>query len=269
VFDWSEVDPLVSDDSLSAEQLELARQKLSALHQRLLDDSRREARAGAKIVVWTEGAALVFTQDFPALIEKAQLLAKEEGIYLLMGVGYIHRERPQPRVDNLAVLVTPQGEVAFTYRKAHEIPPASFVTLLGKGPVSTHDSQYGRLAGAICFDLDHPGYARQVGRAGADILLAPYGDWETIKNLHASMAAFRAIENGISLVRPAKGGLSSAVDPYGRVLASMDEFTAQQRIMVAQVPYSGRHTLYAVLGDWFVWLSAAGLLAMIIAAFLH
>jgi len=208
----------------------------------------------------------VFAQDYPALIEKAQQLAKEEGIYLLAATGVIHRERPQPRADNLAVLVTPQGEVAFTYRKVHEIPPALYVTLLGKGPVSTCDTQYGRLAAAICFDLDHPGYTRQVGRAGADILLAPYGDWETIKNMHASMAAFRAVENGVSLIRPARGGVSSAIDPYGRVLASMDEFTAEQRIMVAQVPVAGRHTLYAILGDWFAWLSAAGLLAMIIAS---
>ena len=266
VFDWSEVDSLVSDDSLSAEQLELARQKLSALHQRLLDDSRREARAGAKIVAWTEASAIVFAQNYPALIEKAQQLAKKEGIYLLAATGVIHRERPQPRADNLAVLVTPQGEVAFTYRKVHEIPPALYVTLLGKGPVSSYDTQYGRLAAAICFDLDHPGYLRQVGRAGADILLAPYGDWETIKNMHASMAAFRSVENGVSLIRPARGGVSSAIDPYGRVLASMDEFTAEQRIMVAQVPVAGRHTLYAILGDWFTWLSAAGLLAMIIAS---
>jgi apolipoprotein N-acyltransferase len=266
VFEWSEVDPLVSDDSLSAEQLDLARQKLSALHQRLLDDSRREARAGAKIVAWTEASAIVFAQDYPALIEKAQQLAKEEGIYLLAATGVIHRERPQPRADNLAVLVTPQGEIAFTYRKAHEIPPASYVTLLGKGPVSTYDTQYGRLAAAICFDLDHPGYLRQVGRAGADILLAPYGDWEPIKNMHASMAAFRAVENGVSLIRPAQFGVARAIDPYGRVLASMDEFTAEQRIMVAQVPVAGRHTLYSILGDWFAWLSAAGLLAMIIAS---
>jgi apolipoprotein N-acyltransferase len=268
VFDWSEVAPLVSDDSLTDEQLELARQKLSALHQRLLDDSRREARAGAKIVAWTESGAIVLAQDYPVLIEKAQQLAKEEGIYLLVATGVIHRERPQPRADNLAVLVTPQGEVAFTYRKVHEIPPAFYVTQLGKGPICTYDSQYGRLAAAICFDHDHPGYLRQVGRAGADILLAPYGDWETIKNLHASMAAFRAIENGVSLIRPAIGGVSSAVDPYGRVLASMDEFAAEQRIMVAQVPVAGRHTLYAILGDWFAWLSAAGLLAMIIASIL-
>jgi apolipoprotein N-acyltransferase len=46
----------------------------------------------------------------------------------------------------------------------------------------------------------------------------------------------------------------------------MDEFTAEQRIMVAQVPVAGRHTLYAILGDWFAWLSAAGLLAMIFAS---
>jgi apolipoprotein N-acyltransferase len=269
VFDWSEVGLLVSDDSLTAEQLEQSCQKLKILHQRLLDDSRREARAGAKIVAWTEASAIVFAQDYLAMIEKAQQLAKEEGIFLLVATGVIHRERPQPRADNLAVLVTPKGEVAFTYHKVHEIPPALYVTLLGKGPVSTYDTQYGRLAAAICFDLDHPEYLRQVGRAGADILLAPYGDWETIKSLHASMAAFRAVENGVSLIRPAQFGVASAVDPYGRVLASMDEFTAEQRIMVAQVPVTGKHTLYSIFGDWFAWLSAAGLLGLIIASILH
>lgn len=65
-----------------------------------------------------------------------------------------------------------------------------------------------------------------MGRAGADILLAPYGDWEAIKNMHASMAAFRAVENGVSLIRLAQFGVANAIDPYGRVLASMDEFTA-------------------------------------------
>jgi apolipoprotein N-acyltransferase len=269
VFDRAMINPLIVDDSLSAEQLDLARQKLHALYQRLLDDSQREARSGAKIVAWTEASAIMLAEDSPSWIEEAQQLAKAEGIYLLIGAGVLHRDRPKLRADNLAILITPQGETAFTYQKAHEIPPASFVTLLGEGRLLAHDSPFGRLAALICFDLDFPGYARQAGRARADILIAPYGDWETIKNLHAHMAAFRAIENGVTLIRPALGGVSTAVDPLGRTLASMDEFTAEQRVMVAQTPISGARTLYALGGDWFAWLSALGLLAMLIVGFLH
>lgn len=266
IYNEDEMGPLLHEDNLPVEQIELARKQFSALHQKMLDDSRREARAGAKIVVWTEASALVLAQDYPALIEKAQQLAKEEDLYLLVPTGVFHLDRPRPRADNLAVLVTPQGEVACTYRKVHDVPPAIYDTLLGKGPVSTCDTPYGRLAVAICFDHDHPAYIRQVGRARSDILLAPYGDWEEIKYMHGSMAAFRAIENGISQVRSAMYGVSTAFDPFGRMLASMDEFTAHQRIMVAQVPVSGRRTLYALLGDWFAYLSAAGLLALILAS---
>lgn len=269
VFDRSEIYPLVNDDNLSEEELSLGRQKMYALYQRLLDDSRREAQAGAKIVAWTETSAYMFSQDNPLWIKEAQQLAKEEGIYLLMGIALIHRDRPQPRAENQAWLITPQGDVAFTYSKAHEIPPDSAITLLGEGRIPTHDSPYGRIAAAICFDLDFPGYIRQVSQSESDILIAPFGDWETIKGLHARMAAFRAVENGFSLIRPARGGLSTAVDPYGRELAEMDEFTAEQRVMVAQVPVSGVHTIYSILGDWFAWLSIISLLILTIVGLLH
>lgn len=269
VFDRREVYPLIIDDSLSAEDLQQARQKLHVLHERLLEDSRREARAGAKIVAWTETSTIMFAEDSPAWIGEAQQLAKEEGVYLLMGVAMIHRERLQPRADNLACLITPQGEVAFTYRKEHDIPPDLALTLLGKEGILTHDSPYGRIAAAICMDLDFPSYIRQAGQARSDILIAPYGDWETIKDLHAEMAAFRAVENGFSLIRPARGGVSTASDPFGRVLATMDEFSAKQRIMVAQVPISGVSTIYARFGDWFAWLCASGLLAACAAAFIY
>lgn len=260
ILDRRELYPLVTDDSLSDEDLRRARQKLRALYHRLLDDSRREARAGAKIVAWTETSTIMLAEDGTSWIDEARQMAEDEAIYLLMGVAIIHRDRPQRRVDNEAWLITPQGEVAFTYRKAREIPPDSAITLLGKEQILTYETPYGHIAAAICFDLDFPGYIRQVGQAGADVLIAPYGDWETIKNLHAEMAAFRAIENGVSLIRPARGGVSSAIDPFGRVLAVMDEFTTGQRIMVAQVPDSGVPTIYAGIGDLFAWLCVAGLL---------
>jgi apolipoprotein N-acyltransferase len=269
VLDRSIIDKLIVDDSLSREELDLARQKLHAVYQRLLEESRDEARAGAKIVAWTEASTIMLAEDSPSWIEEAQQLSKAEGIHLLMGVGVIHRDRPQPRADNLAILITPQGDTAFTYTKAHEIPPYLAVTLLGKGQILTHDSPYGRIAAAICFDLDFPGYVRQVSQARSDIFIAPYGDWETIKNLHADMAAFRAVENGVSLIRPARGGVSTAVDPFGRILAAMDEFTAEQRILVAQVPVSGVRTIYALAGDWFAWSSALGLLAVLVFRLLH
>jgi apolipoprotein N-acyltransferase len=72
------------------------------------------------------------------------------------------------------------------------------------------------------------------------------------------MAVFRAIENGVSIVRQADNGLSMATDPHGRVLAQVDHFTSSERVMVAQVPTQGVSTLYPVVGDMFGWLSIVG-----------
>jgi apolipoprotein N-acyltransferase len=77
------------------------------------------------------------------------------------------------------------------------------------------------------------------------------------------MAVFRAIENGMSLVRQTHTGLSIAVDPYGRVLAQTDFFGATDRTLVAQVPARHVPTAYALLGRWFEWLCAAGFLAVV------
>ena len=101
---------------------------------------------------------------------------------------------------------------------------------------------------------------------GTDILLSPAHDWPEIDPIHAQMAVFRAIENGVSVVRQADQGRSITVDPYGRVLAEMDHFTASERVMVAQVPTQGVFTVYSVIGDLFGWLSVVGFVIVAIWA---
>jgi apolipoprotein N-acyltransferase len=72
------------------------------------------------------------------------------------------------------------------------------------------------------------------------------------------MAVFRAIENGVSLVRQADNGLSIVTDPYGRTLATTDHFTASERLMIAQVPTTGVTTVYSIVGDLFGWATVIG-----------
>ena len=47
-------------------------------------------------------------------------------------------------------------------------------------------------------------------------------------------------------------------DPYGRALATMDHFTATERLMMAQVPVAGVRTVYSVIGDLFGWATVIG-----------
>ena len=122
------------------------------------------------------------------------------------------------------------------------------------------------MAAAICFDADFPEFIRQASQGAADLLIVPANDWGEIKNIHPQMAAFRAIENGVPLVRPAASGISTAFDAWGRVLGMTDYFSPGDRTLTVQVPAGRVSTLYARTGDLFAWLCVAGLIVLGIAA---
>ena len=83
------------------------------------------------------------------------------------------------------------------------------------------------------------------------------------------MHVFRAIENGVPLVRAAASGLSAAIDPWGRVLSMSDFYADGDRTMTAQLPMGRIPTLYARTGDWFSWLCVTGLAALLAVAIIN
>jgi apolipoprotein N-acyltransferase len=66
----------------------------------------------------------------------------------------------------------------------------------------------------------------------------------------------------VSMVRATSGGLSGAVDPWGRTVALSDHFVPGVRVLVAQVPVAHAPTLYARFGDVFAWFCLGSLLIM-------
>jgi apolipoprotein N-acyltransferase len=244
-----------------------ARSAFAVVTNDLLARSRDEARAGARIVAWPETSptgASVLAEDEPALLAQAGLLTRQEGIYLDMGLAvFLRGTGTGPFLQDETVLIDPAGHIAWTYAKTHPAPGEQGLFRPGPGTVPTLATPYGRLANLICFDLDYPALARQAGHAGADIMLGPSDDWPAIDPQHAQRAAFRAIENGFSLVRQSSNGLSTAVDYDGRVLAATDYFHTDQQVLVAYVPEHGTRTIYATVGDLFAWLYGIGLLALI------
>jgi apolipoprotein N-acyltransferase len=242
---------------------------VSAAHAQVADDlltrSQQEAQAGAKIIVWPEAGAPVLQEDEVALIQRAAALAKQEGIYLDLGlaVDLTNVRDGAPAAKDESVLIDPTGKVLWTYEKTHLVPFLEVGQVVpGDGKIPVADSPFGRLANVICFDLDFPGMIRQAAHAGADLMLAPANDWREIDPVHTQAATLRAIENGFSLVRQASHGLAIAVDYEGHVLTASDYFTTDQQVMVADVPMHGVHTIYAAIGDAFVWLCMLILVAL-------
>jgi apolipoprotein N-acyltransferase len=225
----------------------------------LLARTVREARAGAKIITWAETGAPMLEEDMAALIKRAGTVAHEEQIYLQIGVIVFRNTDHYPFMENRAILFDPAGAVVWDYHKANPTPGENMKIAAGPHILPTVDTPYGRLATLICYDADFPDLARQAGKAGVDILLAPYKDWESVSAQHAQMATFRAIENGVWMVRPSLSGVSTIVDPQGRVLTKVSAFGPDEPTVVATIASQGTPTPYAQFGDVFAYLCLIGL----------
>ena len=231
----------------------------------LIDGTVREAQRGAQIVLWQEMAGGGTEEDTNTLIAKAKNVAKQENIYIVMGVG-IQFSGSDRLLENRLIIIDPSGEIVINHLKYG----ATIISnnAHGDGILQTVDTKYGTLSGIVCYDADFPMTVNQVGRKGADILFLPNGDPNiAVTQLHAQQAIFRSIENGVSLVRQDYSlGWSIATDPYGRILAAVDNLRTSERVMVAQVPTHGVFTLYSILGDYFAWLSVAGFVSILVLA---
>ena len=225
--------------------------------------TRNAAAAGAKIVLWQEYGVVVPEEREQELLQLAQQLAQEEQIYLGMAMGLFPLRYPEQPWQNKLVWIDPEGRVVDQYFKQKPAPPLEPI-VAGTGGIHLLSTTDGKIASAICADLDYPGLIRQAGANGAGILMIPAQSWSAVDPLHTEMAVFRAIENGCSLIMATGGGLSIAVDPYGRIIAGSGSSQASKEPMLASVPNKGVETVYASFGDVFAWLCVAGLVVMIV-----
>lgn len=231
----------------------------------LLAATEREAKNGAKIILWSEAAGVVTKEDEPAHLERARELAKTHQIYFAMALATLHRE--SRKLENKIVMVTPEGEIAWQYHKARLVPGIETLrTQMGDSSPRYLDTPYGRLGAIICFDADFPYLSRRMGRLGVDILLVPSSDWKEIDPVHSQMAVFRGLENGCSVIRPVRAGYSLAADPYGRILAAQDYFTTQERMFTAHVPTRGVRTAYSRLAPFWIGVAVSVFIYLLLMA---
>ncbi len=235
------------------------REFFAANNDGLLERSVTEARAGAEIVFWAEGNAALLKEDEADLIARGKELAEREGIYLGMAMAVFTPGAEQP-LENKVVLLTSQGEIGFEYLKAFPVPGSEAAgSVAGVAEMLVLDTPHGRIASVICFDMDHHSFIRQAAQKDVDILFAPANTWPEIAELHAEMAGFRALENGVSVVRVASNGVSVAYDALGNPLARSNYWQSEAGTLVAQVPTQRQPTLYGLIGDSFAYLALGAL----------
>ncbi|MEM9762175.1 MAG: carbon-nitrogen hydrolase family protein [Pseudomonadota bacterium] len=151
-------------------------------------------------------------------------LAKAAGVALVAGLP----QRAGNTVRNVALCVDGNGTVLARYAKRHLFGDAERAIFTpGKGPavVELGDRKVGL---SICYDIEFPEVARELARAGAEIILVPTANMTPFWDVPTSLIRARALENGVAVVYAnlcgeengmTYTGLSVVVGPDGRDLA--------------------------------------------------
>ena len=168
--------------------------------------------------------------------------ARRHGLWLLGGtIPVADGDGDKPFAASL--LVSPEGEEVARYDKIHlfdvDVPETgkSYRESDDYRPgarVVTADTPLGRLGLSVCYDLRFPELYRALADHGAEILTAPSAFTASTGRAHWELLLrARAVENLCYVLAPNMGhrdhpkrptwGGSAIVDPWGVVLASLDD----------------------------------------------
>lgn len=229
----------------------------------LFKRTRTAAEGGAKIISWNEAAIFIMPEDENEWINSIKELAAELNITLV--ASYVTPISQSPlSYENKYQFIDSSGNITHTYLKHQPVPGEPAVQ--GKSPLKVADIKGTKVAAAICYDYDFPYLAKGYGELGADMVIVPSSDWRGIDPVHTEMAAFRAVEQGHSVLRSTRFGLSAAITPYGEMVSQMSSFDDNDKIMYSQLPTKGVTTLYSVIQDSFVYLCIGFLLSFMAIA---
>jgi apolipoprotein N-acyltransferase len=203
--------------------------------------------ADATHLIWPESAfPFLLHRDPKALAQIAALLPP--GVTLVTGAARMDEPLPgeRPRFYNAIQAVSDDGTIVATYDKAHLVPFGEYFPrfldagLRGVGlrqfvhvpggfdAGETHKLLSVRglppVAATICYEAIFPGEIVPLGQRPGLILNVTNDAWfgdTPGPHQHFAQSRVRAVEEGLPLVRAANNGISAVVDPYGRIVASL------------------------------------------------
>jgi apolipoprotein N-acyltransferase len=249
---------------------------------RLVELSEEALESGPDVLIWPEAAMPPWNQDRAKRVFE---LARAHGVWLVLGADDVE-EREDGELDfyNSAFLISPDGRVEGVYRKRRLVIFGEYVPLDDWIPFMRHLTPIPggfeagdkpvpfRLEGTgvetsvlICFEDVFPRSARGHVLEGTDFLLNLTNDgwfrrsaahWQ-----HAYNAVFRAVENGVPLVRCTNNGLTCWIDARGRireVFRTEGEGIYGAGFLITTIPLPERgaaleRPFYHRYGDVFGW----------------
>ena len=249
----------------------------------LIDESQNALELEPDAIIWPETAFvpaiewhLKYRRDRNRveMIKELYEFLEDQSIPFIIGNNDAILDGGERKESN-AVLLFDENRIVNKYRKIHLVPftesfpygkqfPRLLSYIQDQGtPLYQNGEEFtlfdlgpwgGPVIGPIiCFE-DTFGYlSREFVSKGAEVLVNLTNDsWsnEPVAAIqHATISVFRAVENRRSLVRATTSGLTTAIDPNGRMLEKLPTFIAGT--LIADVPiYTERETIYTRHGDW-------------------
>jgi len=259
--------------------------------------TRQAAKDQPDLIVWPETATPGSILSNPDIFDEISALVSETGIPLLFGSAQYQKFVPPPSTQlqrtNSVFLFHPDRESGWDQRydkirlfpfgeylpysktfpwnlisvsSLSEYVPGSEMTLFKMPPY--------QFAVTICWENIFPDLVREFVKRGAQLVInitneARFGKTAAPHQLVA-ISVFRAVENGIYIVRCANTGVSCIIDPHGRVVRKLQDDQKQdvfvRGILNGMVYLWSAHTLYTRTGDWVPIAAATGTLLFVIAA---
>jgi apolipoprotein N-acyltransferase len=226
------------------------------------------------LIVWPESPAPFWVGD-PKFHGWLTAITQGTNSYIVTGSTATapSSDPHQPLIYNSALIVDPGGRSVGRYDKIHLVPFGEYVPMqqwlffaskltrevgdFARGTERKAFDLNGLKVGVfICYESIFPNEVRQFAANGAQVLVnisddAWYGE-TSAPFQHLQMARMRALENDRWILLSTNNGVTTAIDPYGRIVKQAER-NVRTTLTVSFAPQT-EVTFYTRFGDVFAWI---------------
>lgn len=260
-------------------------EQFEAIVRRYTNLSASQSGARPDVIIWPEGALPITANEaFESWVGQSMDLSLEPGQTLIAGFSRAEAVPDgEPRYFNSLFVLHDDGQlrVSAIYDKYRLVPFGEFLPFgdlmsatgirslvhvpadFSAGPRSQPVDIPGapRAQPLICYESLYPGFTSTAGGRPGWIINISNDAWfgrTSGPRQHLNLAAYRAIETGLPMVRSTPTGISALIDPWGRVGARLQP--GESGTLDVRLPEAIASPLYAKIGDTLFAMALAILL---------
>lgn len=233
------------------------------------------------LLIWPEYPVAAFYFDDPNSRAFMERVAREADAHFIFNtIAFQQGDARKPQ--NSSATLAPDGQLLARYSKIHLVPFGEFVPwpfhyfvakitmqagMFQPGSEVVVAAVNGHGVGTfICYESVFAGAIRKFTASGAELLVNLSNDsWygrSAARYQHLLIARMRAIENGRWILRATNDGMTTAIDPAGRLGEQLPSY--EQGVLSVGFNYETNRTGYVRWGEWFWWLTLAAAAAALV-----